>query len=115
MTATNCRRAVPPSPYTAPCMRRDWLPQRVAQPLRGLGRAAALYEGALRALATIAPPVREWMAAYAMREVLDELELAARVGSNTPGLGVRADALAECWRPTRTADDTVEVTQAMIS
>lgn len=88
--------------------------REVLEVLREHGHAAALYEGALRALTTIAPPVGEWMASYAMRELLDELEIAASVGSKTPGLGVRTDALAGCWRPTRTSDGTLEVTQAMI-
>lgn len=86
----------------------------VLEVLRALGQAAALYEGALRALATIAPPVGEWMAAYAMRELLDELEVAARVERRTPGLGVQTDALTGRWRPTRAADGTLQVTQAMI-
>jgi hypothetical protein len=55
----------------------------VLEVLRDLGHAAVLYEGALRALATVAASVREWMAAYAMREPLDELEVAVRVVSNT--------------------------------
>jgi hypothetical protein len=88
--------------------------REVVEVLRDLGHSAALYEGALRALATIAPPVRERMAAFAMRELLDELEVAARVGSKTPGRGVRTDALAERWRPMRAADGTLQVTQAMI-
>jgi hypothetical protein len=88
--------------------------REVLDVLRELGHAASLYEGALRALSTIAPPVSEWMAAYALRELLDELELAAGVGTKAPGLGVRTDALAERWRPTRTSDGTLDVTQAMI-
>jgi hypothetical protein len=88
--------------------------REVVEVLREFGHASVLYDGALRALATIAPPVREWMASYAMREVLDELEVAARVGSKTPGLGDRADTLAGCWRATRATDQSLEVTQPMI-
>jgi hypothetical protein len=88
--------------------------REVLEVLRDFGHAAALYEGALRALATVNPPVREWMAAFAMRELLDELEVAARVGRGTPSLDVRVDALAAGWRPTRATDGPLQVTQAMI-
>jgi hypothetical protein len=88
--------------------------REVLEVLRDLAQAAALYEGALRAVATIAPPVREWMAAYALRELLDELEKAARVDGKPAGLGIRTDALAACWTPTRAADGTLDASQAML-
>jgi hypothetical protein len=58
-------------------------------------RAGQFYEGALRALADRPNPVRAEIAAYALRELIEELERAALAPKKGPTLG---DLLAE-FRP----------------
>ena len=60
-------------------------------------RADRFYEGALRALADRANPVRAEMAAYALRELIQELERAAGAPKKGPGLGVLLSAFRPKW------------------
>jgi hypothetical protein len=69
------------------------------------GRAARFYEGALRALADRANPVRVEMAAYALRELIEELERQTVGVRKGPKLGdllkkLRGDWTAAPRRPT---------------
>lgn len=64
---------------------------------RQKGRPDRFYEGALRALADRANPVRAEMAAYALRELIQELERAASAPKKGPGLGVLLSAFRPKW------------------
>lgn len=64
---------------------------------RQKGRPATFYEGALRALADRANPVRAEMAAYALRELIQELERAAGAPKKGPGLGDLLRAFRPKW------------------
>lgn len=61
------------------------------------GRAARFYEGALRALADRANPVRAEMAAYALRELIEELERQAGEIRRGPRLGDLLENLRDAW------------------
>ncbi|HEX5527654.1 MAG TPA: hypothetical protein VFX44_10740 [Solirubrobacterales bacterium] len=69
-------------------------------------RPDRFYEGALRALADLANPVRAEMAAYALRELIQELERAASGPKKGPGLGVLLSAFRPKWEAAerRTSD-----------
>lgn len=64
---------------------------------RQKGRPDRFYEGALRALADRANPVRAEMAAYALRELIQELERAAGAPKKGPGLGDLLNAFRPKW------------------
>lgn len=73
---------------------------------RQKGRPASFYEGALRALADRANPVRAEMAAYALRELIQELERAAGAPKNGPGIGDLLRAFRPKWEAAeRRSDD----------
>jgi hypothetical protein len=55
-----------------------------------------------------------WMAAYALRELLEELEAAAHVGAKGPRLGEQVAELANVWRPTRDQDGILHAEPAML-
>jgi hypothetical protein len=86
----------------------------VSDALRGHGRAALLYEGALRVHAVLMRPAGAWMAAYALRELLEELEVAAHVGAKEARLGDQVDALATVWQPTRDQVGALRAEPAML-
>jgi hypothetical protein len=66
--------------------------------LRERGRLGHFYEGALRVLADPSNPVRVEMAAYALRELIEELERAAVENpSKGPRLGDLVDQLRSNW------------------
>src|SRR4051794_7161222 len=71
---------LPRPPDDAVNLRLPQLSSRSAEVLEVLARQkrrpARFYEGALRALADLANPVRAEMAAYALRELIQELERA---------------------------------------
>jgi hypothetical protein len=73
---------------------------------RQKGRAARFYEGALRALADPANPVRAEMAAYALRELIQELERAVGGPKEGPKLGNLLDRFRAKWKsaPRRPGD-----------
>jgi hypothetical protein len=64
---------------------------------RQKGRAARFYEGALRALADRANPVRAEMAAYALRELIEELERQVGGASKPPRLGDLLETFQARW------------------
>lgn len=64
---------------------------------RQKGRPDRFYEGALRALADLANPVRAEMAAYALRELIQELERAAGAPKKGPGLGDLLSTFRTKW------------------
>jgi hypothetical protein len=64
---------------------------------REAGRAGQFYEGALRALADRANPVRAEIAAYALRELIEELERAALAPAKGPTLGDLLAVLRATW------------------
>lgn len=61
------------------------------------GRAAQFYEGALRALADRANPVRVEMAAYALRELIEEIERQTGGIASGPKLGDLLESLRGAW------------------
>ena len=66
--------------------------------LRQGGRLGHFYEGALRALGDTSNPVRVEMAAYALRELIEELERAAVASPGTgPKLGDLVERLRSSW------------------
>jgi len=81
---------LPESPEDALNLRLPQLSSRSREVLgelaRQKGRPDRFYEGALRALADRANPVRAEMAAYALRELIQELERAAGAPKKGPGL-----------------------------
>lgn len=90
--------ATPPAgasrlPSPAPRSRELW-----ETLLREGGRLGHFYEGALRALADTSNPVRVEMAAYALRELIEELERAAVESPSTgPRLGDLVERLRSSW------------------
>jgi hypothetical protein len=73
---------------------------------RQRGRPDHFYEGALRALADRANPVGAEMAAYALRELLQELERAADAPKKGPNLGDLLGVFQPKWEAApRSADD----------
>ena len=74
------------------------------------GIAGAFYEGALRTMADPANPTRARMAAYACREVIEQLEIEAGIEENgRPGLSERVIALRKSWQAVpRAADGSLE-------
>lgn len=72
---------------------------------RQKGRPATFYEGALRALADRANPVRAEMAAYALRELIQELERAAGAPKKGPGLGDLLRAFRPKWEAAKRRPD----------
>jgi hypothetical protein len=74
----------------------------VAVLARQKGRPARFYEGALRALADQANPVRAEMAAYALRELIEELERAAAgTAKKGPTLGELVGVFRPKWEGAR--------------
>jgi len=72
------------------------------------GAAASLYIGALRVLADGANPAGVRQAAYALRELIDELEKAAGLELKGRQLGERVRQLCDEWRRTpRMADGAI--------
>jgi hypothetical protein len=66
--------------------------------LRERGRLGHFYEGALRVLADTSNPVRVEMAAYSLRELIEELERAAVTSpSKGPRLGDLVELLKSNW------------------
>jgi hypothetical protein len=63
------------------------------------------YLGALRVLADDENPLRIDMAAHGLREMCDELEIAAGVYSNEPGLKGRVNELADAWSRAARGED----------
>lgn len=80
-----------PPPGDATNLRLPELSSRSREVLEMLARQKKrpdrFYEGALRTLADRANPVRAEMAAYALRELIQELERAASAPKKGPGLG----------------------------
>lgn len=64
---------------------------------RQKGRPDRFYEGALRALADQANPVRAEMAGYALRELIQELERAAGAPKKGPSLGDLLSSFRPRW------------------
>lgn len=64
---------------------------------RQKGRPDRFYEGALRTLADRANPARAEMAAYALRELIQELERAAGAPKKGPSLGDLLSAFRPKW------------------
>jgi hypothetical protein len=61
------------------------------------GDSARFYAGALRVLNDGGNPVRIEMAAYGLREMLDELEIAAGLTPSGSSLGARVRELKDAW------------------
>lgn len=92
---------LPGSPEDAVNLRLPELSSRSREALEVLarqkGRPDRFYEGALRALADRANPVRAEMAAYALRELIQELERAAGAPKKGPGLGNLLSVFRPKW------------------
>ncbi len=101
---------LPRPPDDAVNLRLPQLSSRSAEVLEVLARQKRrpdrFYEGALRALADLANPVKAEMAAYALRELIQELERAASGPKKGPGLGVLLSAFRPKWEAAerRTSD-----------